>query len=459
MPRKYSINSKKVYTHYINRKHSGFTLIEIVVAIGVLGIFFATTALLLQQILEGIARSRIRTTAMSIAQEKMELARNLPYTDVGTVGGIPQGNIEQNEEIIINGLTFTITTTVTYIDDPYDGLAPVDIINSDYKRIHIAISWGGTYPSLYPLTLSTNISPKGLETDLGEGGTLQIQVFDATGIPIPNATVTVDNVAILPEIHAQYLTDTQGYIILPESPTCITCYEINISKSGYSSDKTYSSAEVTNPLKPHATILDGQITDVSFSIDRLSSISVRSYGSKNLGYPTITNVTFTLKGSKIIGYDTSDNPVYKFSYTTNTGGGSVGIPNLEWDAYSLEVTSHDFAGSNPYIPFNISPNSATTIPIVTLPKTNASLLVIVTDPVSEPLASASVQLKNTVLAYDVSEYTASTGTADFGQTFFNSLTPETYDIRVDLPGFETATASVEISGHKQQYFKLNTYVP
>jgi len=433
----------------------GFTLVETLVALGVLGIFFAGMTAIFQQILENVGQSRVRTTALALAQEKMELIKNLPYTSIGTVGGIPQGLLPQQETTTINNQQFTITTSIIYIDDPFDSLAPTDIINTDYKRVRVEITWGGSYPSRVPLTLVTNIVPKGVETV--SGGTLDIRVFNANAEPVQNATVTIKNATTIPPIDMQTLTNSNGLVIIPGAPACVTCYEIIIKKQNYSTDKTYSSTVVANPLQPFTTVIEGKVTQTSFSIDQVSSLTVQSFGLAESGYPPVANVQFTLRGSKLIGHDTLDNPVYKYQFTTNTGGGSVSIPSLEWDTYTLDFTNslYNLGGSIPTMPFLLNPSSSLTIPIVVVPKTNTSLLVTVKNSENILQASATAQLENQLLSYDTTKITASTGSADYGQVFFGGLTPATYTLHVNLPGYQEASSTLNLSGAILENIRLN----
>jgi prepilin-type N-terminal cleavage/methylation domain-containing protein len=436
-------------------RQRGFTLFETLIAVGILGIFFVAIVYILQQILTNVGESRLRTTALTLVQSRMETIHNLPYLQVGTVGGIPAGPIAPSETAIVNSQSFTITTSIIYIDDPFDQTAPQDTISTDYKRVRLSVTWGGVYPARTPVTLVTNIAPKGTESTLG-GGTLFLQVFNALGQPVPNATVTITNTQVNPVINMQTLSNNDGVVTLPGAPACVTCYQISVTKANYSSDRTYSSTEVANPLQPYATVIAGSITQLSFSIDAVSTLIVNSYGAGPL-YPIATNVLFTLRGSKIIGYTTTDEPVYKYSYSTNTGGGSVSIPSLEWDTYTLDFanSAHNLAGSNPIQPLTITPGTAQTVRIVAVPKTNTSLLVIIQNAAHQLQASASAQLTNTQLSYDASASAAATGSADFGQVFFGGLTPETYQLKVTLPGYQEATTSVVLSSIHQETVTLN----
>lgn len=433
----------------------GFTLVETLVALGVLGVFFTVFALIVSDVLSTIATSRVRTVAHTIGQAKMEQVRNLPYQSVGTVGGIPQGPIPATESVVVNGQDFTVTTSIIYVDDPFDGELPSDLINTDYKRVRIEITWSGIYPSRAPVTFVTNIAPKGVETIVG-GGTLFVQVFDSQGIPVPNATIAIDNSIVSPQIHMNTLTNANGLVVIPGAPACLTCYQISATKSGFSTDRTYSASEVANPLQPLVSVLEGQISQISFAIDRASTLIVNSHGSRETGFPPIANVFFTLRGSKIIGYDINDEPVLKYNVAKNSGGGTVSVSSLEWDTYFLDFTnsSHIMTGSNPINPIAVLAGTNPTIAFSAVPKGNTSLLLTVKNADNEIQATASATLFNPTNGYISTKSTGLSGSPDFGQTFFGGISPALYNLTINHTGYQEATSSITISGNQSENVTL-----
>jgi hypothetical protein len=223
--------------------------------------------------LKVVAQNKARITATALANQKIEIARNLAYQQVGTIGGIPSGSIEENETITRNNIEYTVKTTVGYVDDPFDGLAPDDSLPNDYKRVKVKVSWPGFLGG--EVILITDISPKGLETAEG-GGNLLISVFDALGAAIGQADIHIVNNQTDPVIDVTYQTNDQGQYLVAGAPSSTEAYQITVTKSGYSTDRTYGTDEVANPEKPHATVLEGKLTEISFSIDRLSSFSINT---------------------------------------------------------------------------------------------------------------------------------------------------------------------------------------
>lgn len=203
----------------------GFSLVELMVGISLLLIIFLGLYAAFSLSLKVVGQSKARVTALAIANAKIEEIRNLDYDDIGTEGGIPSGSLEEKEEVFRNGINFQIKTTVLYIDDPYDGLAPEDAVPTDYKRVRVKVSWQGFFGG--EIQAVTNVAPPGIETD-SDGGILKIIVFDANGRAVPYADVNIRNTKVTPEINANYETDIAGDLVIAGAPTSTEGYRISV---------------------------------------------------------------------------------------------------------------------------------------------------------------------------------------------------------------------------------------
>lgn len=397
--------------------------------------------------------NRARTTARHLAQERIEEIRNMPYDQIGTQGGIPSGSILQNETRELNGLNYSLKTSIVYIDDPFDQLAPNDLLPTDYKSVRVDVSWEGLAPSRTgPITLLSDISPKGIETTTG-GGTLSILVFDANAVPVPQADVTIVATSTNPQVNLILKTDVNGRVILPGAPPCKKpCYQITVTKSGYSTDRTYSSSEVENPDKPNLTVLTGQLSEVALAIDKVSTIYAYSFKDRVNNFDILPNITFDMKGEKVIGTDSDDQPVYKYekNFTTDSSG-YVTIPNLEWDNYHIIVTASgwDISGASPIIPIILLPGIDTDFKFTLSTHTTNSALISFTDPAKNPIASVSARL------YDDSGYeaTATSGASpnpDFGEVFFANLVRKIYHLTATASGYLNFNGNIDVAGTKQE---------
>lgn len=432
--------------------NKGFTFIQTLIGIALFAIAFISLLSLLQLGIQVITQSRARVTALALANQKIETIRNMSYGGIGTIGGIPVGPIPQTEMINRNNIDFTVKTTIINIDDPFDELAPDDFLASDYKKAKIEVSWAGKTAPKAPVALITDIAPKGIETEAG-GGTLSISVFDANGIGVGQANVHIVNDSLIPGIDASYSTDNDGHLILAGAPTSTEAYQITVSKTDYSTDKTYGIEEVANPSKPHVSVFEGMLTEISFAIDELSYLTVRTKGPEESGFLLIPNVTFDLAGAKIIGTDLSGNPIYKYTQTRSTNVfGIANVTNLEWDSYTFlvdkESTGLDLVTTTPPQPINLLPDTTQSIDLI-LEAENTLLTTVLDASTTEPIFGASVKLINSGLGYE-----QTLPSDELGKAFFIPLENETYALEIEKEGYINYNNPINISGKTEKTINL-----
>lgn len=262
------------------KSYSGFSLLETVLGLAILSIIIVTLVSLINFTSKLIYETKAKTIATALVNEKMEIVHNLPYLQIGTQGGIPQGSLPQTETITRNDIEFTIETAVIFIDDPFDGTLegnPPDTAPADYKRVRIEVSWPFRLTNK-PVVFISDIAPKGLESEAA-GGTIKISVFNASGQPVPQANVHIENNQLSPAINLDILTDDNGLITLPGAPPSVEAYQVTVTKDGYSTAQTYSvdPLNLPTPQPPHLSVFEGKLTAASFAIDWLSSMTVFAF--------------------------------------------------------------------------------------------------------------------------------------------------------------------------------------
>ena len=355
----------------------GFTLIESLVSLGIFALLVAVVYAASAALIRETGYYRQYATISGLADQYLEIARNLPYSSIGTLNGNPNGPLPDQPNATsttISGVKYTIYYVVNYIDDPADGTAILgtDAAPNDYKQIKLYITntSNGTVSKFV-----TNIVPKGLES-MSSGGALAIKVFDAVGQPIPNATLTITNTVLNPDINLTRTTDASGNWVEVGLPNSANSYHITATKTGYSSDQTYPiSGGNPNPTKTDATISNGQVTQISFSIDKTSSLV---FNTLNQVCAAIPSVGMEIQGTKLIGTPS----VLKFDNTyTSDSNGKVTLPTAEWDTYTPALTGNSYMifGSSPIQQINLLPNTNQQFTLVLGPKTTNSLLVTVKD--------------------------------------------------------------------------------
>ena len=251
-----------------------FTLIEVLIStalflivfVGIFGAFWLSFRVI------GLLERKISAT--QIAQGEIEKIRNLPYLDIGTIGAslpFASGTLEASTTTILNKTEYKIERKIKYISDLTDDPEECPL---DYKRVEITVSFSGIFGG--KVNLSTDISPKDKVEEAKAchtqpAGILSIQVFDATGKPVPFPLIEIFDPKTQSKI--DFALPSSGKYDFPLSPGT---YKVVVSKEGYSLERTFGIDEVAIPQKPNPIVLEGQITQISFSIDKVSSILVKT---------------------------------------------------------------------------------------------------------------------------------------------------------------------------------------
>lgn len=371
----------------------GFTLIEALIGATVFAVIAVSIYRSYIAIAEAGRSSRLKITAVALANEQLEIIRNLPYPDVGIVGGIPAGKIPRTQTLTRGGTTLQAETTIRNVDDPFDGTlggVPNDTAPADFKIVELRLTCP-TCARFQTFTITTRVGPRNLETATGNGA-LFVQALDANGLPVQGASVHVQNDVVTPAISIDDTTNNDGMLPIVDVPPGTNAYRITVTKSGYSTDQTYPLNDPANPnpVKPHATVVAQGVTQVSFAIDRLSTLDITSVDTK---CKAENAVDFILQGFKLIG-TAPDVLKYSASHTTR-GNGTLAINNLEWDTYAATLTSatYELLGSIPLLPLTVLPDTSQPLSFVVDEKEPRTLLVTVRDAGTRlPVADATVTL-------------------------------------------------------------------
>ncbi|HUC20890.1 MAG TPA: carboxypeptidase regulatory-like domain-containing protein, partial [Candidatus Polarisedimenticolaceae bacterium] len=351
----------------LDRNQGGFTMIELIVGATVMAIIVVSVLGLLVTSLAAVSLGKARSLGLSLANEKMEYLRDLPYDSLATQFGAiyPAGSIVDNQNITRNNQKFRVNIVIEFVDDPYDGNAagtiagkPTDLYSYDYKRAQINVYLVNSNSLV--ASLSTNIAAKAAETP-SNTGILRINVQDASGAPVGNTSVHITNPTVSPAVDITTTTDSTGQVIIPKlPPDSGGDYHVVASLSGYNSDQTYvDPAGSQTPVKPNPNILVQQISTVTLSIDRLSTMNVHVVDTSGTA---VSGKSVTVVSSRKI-YTNPDVFEYNTAYTTNASGDIV-IANLPWDGYNFSVPAGTYIVSvSPSQPTTVNPNSTTPVAI------------------------------------------------------------------------------------------------
>lgn len=293
---KHSMGSQRKAHHFSGTSFRGMSLIDVLVGTFIMLVVFLGIFAAFQLSIEIVFSSKAKNGAVALLTQHMESIRSRSYNNIGTVGGIPAGNIPQVQQDTLNGITYTINTLIQYEDAPDDGLDELDEngITADYKLVKVEIFWDikGSSRSTFAVT---RVAPVGEESLTG-GGTLRVNVIDAGAQPIADVDVRVVNNTTVPTIDTTVQTNTSGRASFPGSPEA-SGYELTVTKDGYSTYQTY---DVTvgnpNPSPGHISVQESVTTTIAPQIDVLGEIRTTTWEPQGAGsftdtFTSATNLT------------------------------------------------------------------------------------------------------------------------------------------------------------------------
>lgn len=257
--------------------HRGVSLVDVVVGSALVAIIFLALVGIIRASLAVSSLAKLKNTATSIASTRMEYIRSLSYGSVGTVGGIPAGVVPQYATTTVENVEFVTRVFIEYVDDAADGFAGLDEngITTDYKQVKVATSYVANQTARN-VTLVSNFAPPGIESTTG-GGTLQVSVVDALGLPVSGAEVRIVNSALTPSVDVATFSNAAGIVYLGGAATS-TEYQVAVSKEAYSSAQTYERDAINvNPTPGYLTVAEGQTTVGTFTIDRVSTLVLKTF--------------------------------------------------------------------------------------------------------------------------------------------------------------------------------------
>lgn len=322
-------------------KKNGFTFIEVLIGIALLAIVVTSVFTGFQMIFKVLSQSQNKIVAVDLAKEQIEIIRNMSYEDIGTENGIPTGQIPQIKTRQVGGTNFTINTDIIFIDDSFDGIAPEDTLAADYKKARIKVSWRSGEQTK-SITEITNISPPGLESEIG-GGILSLYINDSqSGEVIPNARVEITNYDVSPSVYILTTTDDNGWLSRP-GLAADDNYQIEADKAGYDRHSTYSESASfdPDPEYSHAQVIEAEKTIRYFVISQASVINVETIDIRD---NPIGNVSFTLKGGREIGINPlTEETVYSYESSLSTNAsGLKQLADMSGGEYYLGITSSGY---------------------------------------------------------------------------------------------------------------------
>lgn len=428
---------------YLVQRMRGMTLIDVLVGSAIMLTIFAGLFSMLRSVLVLSTIAQTKAGANALADTQAEYIRSLSYDAIGTVGGIPAGVIAETATTTLNGITYTTNVFVQYIDSEADGSGGSDSngIITDFKRARVGVTYTVQGQTREAIRV-TDIAPPGIETTAG-GGTLRVNVVNATGAAVAGATVSIENDTVSPAINLTTFSDATGTVFLPGAPAA-TGYEVTVTKSGYSTAQTYAqTAQNTNPTPGHLTVALNQTTTGTFAVDTLHTLTLttQTLETELASSTPISGAVFTLTGSKTTGASGAGVPIYKTTVTDSTDGAGTKALSLEWDTYRLSIPDYDIIDACPAPPYVLAPGTSLPATLTLGAESANTLLVIVYDASATPVPDATVTLTRT--GFSAQATSSACGTAYFG----NISSSASYTVSISKSGYtDTTFTNISVSG-------------
>jgi type II secretory pathway pseudopilin PulG len=229
----------------------GFTVVEIAIALSIVLIVTIAVIGVLTFASASETMSVRRQTAVDIANQRIELAKTLNYSDLGVVGGNPPGVIPSEE-------TTGGYLVVTDVQRMWETVAGTQTA-STYKNISVIVSWELPRPG--SVTMQSAVFGRDSYANVAD---LIVNLVDGddADASMENAIVTVDASLGAPQIQYADLSSTARFGRLPSGLTAV-----NVDLPPYIFDiSPFQSLTLVPATLTNITITGWMASDVTFHV-------------------------------------------------------------------------------------------------------------------------------------------------------------------------------------------------
>lgn len=334
---------------------AGFTLVELVVSMVVLAIIAYSLMALFTALVKSSIIVKRKAVASTIATNQMEYLKSLPYNNLAVSGGsiITTTPLPATFTKTLNGVTYTVKTSINYVDDAFDGCASypnqtlklqycrnyppptgapaVDQNAEDYKIIHVSVT---DNTNIVLAQVDTQVSARVAET-ASTTGALFVKIIDNNGNPLSGATVQVVNTTLTPQVAVSDSTDSNGTAVFYGLPPDTNGYDYVItgSLSNYSSLTTIAPSGSLQPNYSSQQIFTQQSSFVTLTLKPQGTYSLVAEAVDTNGNPLVNLKAYLKGGYK--KYNLTSNTAYYFDNVSPSdtrvatdGTGQVAFSNL-----------------------------------------------------------------------------------------------------------------------------------
>jgi Tfp pilus assembly protein PilV len=296
------------------REQDGFTLVEVLVATLVLVAGLLTTFLMLDLALHSSSSVRGREGAVTLARQITEDARSIPYSQISNptivsqlqgMPGMASTSSGSTWTIVRNGFTYTVTASVTTVNDPKDTSGAVD-----FKQVKTTITWRTFQGLSHSISETTTLSRAGQDPGLiATGLQLSSPTWGTAGLSGTGPTA--------PVITSTGITSLQFSVTAPSGTSAIV-WSLNGGKqSSWQGSAPSSGTTWTSAAWPISGVYDGTYT-----------VGAQAEDANGVDGPAVT-ITVRLIRNVPSAPSVS---AYGFNNGSTVGGPSTTVAELQWSA-------------------------------------------------------------------------------------------------------------------------------
>lgn len=265
------------------QRDEGFSLIELLVAISLIGIIMSGLAFGITNSLTITRDSRERTIAANLASGEIDLANSIPNTNLSP------GTLERLERV---GVTdFTIRRVSTWESGTPEAPACTALANSAsgqgrrFLQVNVTVTWQGIGLRA-PVQASTAITPS-VATYTELKGHVAVTVSDRAGQPLAGIPVTLSwngAAPAPPGVPRTVMTTSIGCAFFTDFDP--GPYQVSVNQAGY-----VDSADGTQLGTEDVTVGDRETAKAGFTYDRRTGLDVLVAGDSGAVVPNELVVT------------------------------------------------------------------------------------------------------------------------------------------------------------------------
>jgi len=313
-------------THTQPRRDEGMSLVEVLIAIVILGIVSTAVLGVLVRTQASNTDSRARTAAAGLAQREIEYVREefgrtvTSPLDIANAGVVtnrhPLAGGVAGQPLVLDGVPYTVSRSASWnVTGPgRSACEGGSLVQHPTLGVTVTVTWPDM-GAVEPVVSHIQLAPPRTLTVSTSQAFVAVKVVDSHGALHPGRTVRVTSSG---GASSSAFTDSAGCAVVAVAPPAGgAAYTAQLTDTGY-----VDIAGVANPSKTTGPLRPGQLsTSVSFTYDRAASLRLRVVGPDGapLDDAVAAGAVLTLAATESSGASATSQHTATGTVTTLTG--------------------------------------------------------------------------------------------------------------------------------------------